>query len=50
MDGYGYGLWVLVAINSAIFIIFALSFFHPKTKRDWRAMSVTVSCRSEPSP
>ena len=40
MDGYGYGLWVLVAINSAIFIIFALSFFHPKTKRDWRAMGV----------
>ena len=36
----GYGLWVLVAINSAIFIIFALSFFHPKTKRDWRAMGV----------
>lgn len=40
MDGYGYGLWVLVAINSAIFTIFALSFFHPKTKRDWRAMGV----------
>jgi protein-S-isoprenylcysteine O-methyltransferase Ste14 len=31
-----YGLWTLVFINSAIFIIFAFSFFKPKTKRDWR--------------
>jgi protein-S-isoprenylcysteine O-methyltransferase Ste14 len=38
MDGYAYGLWFLVLVNSAIFIIFAFSFFHPKTKRDWRAM------------
>jgi protein-S-isoprenylcysteine O-methyltransferase Ste14 len=32
-----YGLWGLVIINSAIFIIFGLSFFRPKTKRDWRS-------------
>lgn len=32
-----YGLWVLVIINSAIFILFAFSFFKPKTKRDWRS-------------
>jgi len=32
-----YGLWVLVFINSAIFILFALSFFKPQTKRDWRS-------------
>lgn len=32
-----YGLWSLVLINSAIFIIFAFSFTHPKTKRDWRS-------------
>jgi len=38
MDDYGYGLWLLVAINSAIFIMFGLSFFKPKTTRDWRAM------------
>lgn len=31
-----YGLWALVIINSAVFIIFAFSFFKPKTKRDWR--------------
>lgn len=32
-----YGLWTLVIINSAIFIIFAFSFTHPRTKRDWRS-------------
>lgn len=38
MDGYGYGLWVLVVVNSAVFIIFAASFFHPSSGRDWRAL------------
>lgn len=37
--GESYGLWSLVIINSAIFIIFAFSFFKPKTKRDWRSFS-----------
>jgi len=32
-----YGLWALVALNSAIFIIFAFSFFKPRTRRDWRS-------------
>ena len=31
-----YGLWTLVLINSAVFILFAFSFFKPHTKRDWR--------------
>jgi protein-S-isoprenylcysteine O-methyltransferase Ste14 len=31
-----YGLWSLVVINSAVFIIFAFSFFKPRTERDWR--------------
>ncbi len=34
-----YGLWSLVILNSAIFIIFAFSFFKPKTSRDWRSFS-----------
>lgn len=34
-----YGLWFLVAINSAIFIFFALSFFKPKTRLDWKAFN-----------
>ncbi len=37
-DDFGGGLWVLVVINSVIFIAFALSFFHPRTGRDWRVM------------
>ncbi len=32
-----YGLWFLVFLNSAIFILFAFSFFPPRTKRDWRS-------------
>jgi protein-S-isoprenylcysteine O-methyltransferase Ste14 len=32
-----YGLWFLVIINSAVFILFAFSFFKPRTKRDWRS-------------
>jgi protein-S-isoprenylcysteine O-methyltransferase Ste14 len=35
--GSAYGLWALVILNSAIFIIFAFSFFKPETKRDWRS-------------
>ena len=31
-----YGLWLLVVFNSAIFIMFAYSFFKPATARDWR--------------
>ena len=31
-----YGLWSLVVLNSAIFIMFAYSFFKPATMRDWR--------------
>jgi protein-S-isoprenylcysteine O-methyltransferase Ste14 len=32
-----YGLWTLVVINSAIFLIFAFSFTKPRTARDWRS-------------
>lgn len=33
-----YGLWPLVIINSLLLIVFAGSFFHPRSQRDWRAM------------
>ena len=32
-----YGLWALAFINAAVFIIFAFSFYKPKTSRDWRS-------------
>lgn len=37
-DAPAYGLWSLVVINSALFIFFALSFFKPRTTRDWRTI------------
>jgi protein-S-isoprenylcysteine O-methyltransferase Ste14 len=33
-----YGLWSLVFINVAVFVIFAFSFARPKTRRDWRSL------------
>ena len=35
-SGSSYGLWTLVILNSAVFIMFAFSFFKPRTARDWR--------------
>jgi protein-S-isoprenylcysteine O-methyltransferase Ste14 len=32
-----YGLWGLVLVNSVVFILFAYSFFKPRTVRDWRS-------------
>jgi protein-S-isoprenylcysteine O-methyltransferase Ste14 len=32
-----YGLWGLVIVNSLVFILFAYSFFKPRTGRDWRS-------------
>lgn len=33
-----YGLWSLVVLDTAVMILFGVSFFHPRNKRDWRAM------------
>lgn len=38
MADAAYGLWPLVIFNTALFVVFAVSFFHPRTNRDWRAM------------
>jgi methanethiol S-methyltransferase len=38
-DTPAYGLWGLVIVNSAVFIMFAYSFFKPRTPRDWRSFS-----------
>jgi protein-S-isoprenylcysteine O-methyltransferase Ste14 len=35
-DTPAYGLWTLVILNSAIFLMFGYSFFKPQTARDWR--------------
>ena len=36
-DAPAYGLWPLVILNVAIFGLFAFSFFHPHSARDWRS-------------
>lgn len=33
-----YGLWLLAAVNAAVFILFAFSFTHPTNLRDWRSL------------
>jgi protein-S-isoprenylcysteine O-methyltransferase Ste14 len=37
MNESAYGLWVLVALNSIVFIVFAFSFAKPQSPRDWRS-------------
>jgi len=32
-----YGLWILVALNSVVFVVFLYSFAKPQTTRDWRS-------------
>lgn len=36
-DAPAFGLWWLVAANSAVFILFASSFYRLRTARDWRS-------------
>jgi protein-S-isoprenylcysteine O-methyltransferase Ste14 len=43
MESPAYGLWSLVVINSAVFIIFAFSFTRPRTARDWRSFGAFVA-------
>lgn len=37
-DHSAYGLWILVVLNSAVFIFFAFSFIKPRSKMDWRSL------------
>jgi hypothetical protein len=51
MADAAYGLWPLVILNTALFAIFAISFFHPRTGRDWRAIFLPRRRRTRsPSP
>jgi protein-S-isoprenylcysteine O-methyltransferase Ste14 len=36
-EAKAYGLWPLVILNTALFVIFAFSFARPRTRRDWRS-------------
>lgn len=39
-EASGHGMWTLVALNSALSLMFAFSFFKPNTARDWRSFGV----------
>ena len=39
-DTYGYGLWALVVLNSALIIFFAWTFYKPVRARDWRTFGL----------
>ena len=39
-SGSAYGLWHVVIIHSLFVLIFAFSFFRPRTRRDWRSFGV----------
>jgi protein-S-isoprenylcysteine O-methyltransferase Ste14 len=38
MSDAAYGLWPLVFLNTALFVVLAFSFFPPRTNRDWKVM------------
>ncbi|MFD8212676.1 hypothetical protein ACFV2U_02800 [Streptomyces sp. NPDC059697] len=46
MDDAAYDLWPRGILNTALFALLAISFFHPGTKRDWRAMGAQYWCRT----
>jgi protein-S-isoprenylcysteine O-methyltransferase Ste14 len=37
-DSNAYGMWALVGLNAAIFVVFVLSYLKPKKWREWRSM------------
>jgi len=39
-DVYEYGLWTITIVSIVFFTIFALGFFFPRKKREWRALGV----------
>ncbi len=43
MDDAAHDLWPRGILNTALF---AISFFHPGTERDWRAMGAPYWCRT----
>jgi protein-S-isoprenylcysteine O-methyltransferase Ste14 len=39
-DVYDYGVWTMTIVSIMFFTIFALGFFFPRKKREWRALGV----------
>lgn len=43
MERYDYGLWLVVAVNAAILLVFLLSFLRPTRRREWRSFGVVAA-------
>ncbi len=37
---YDYGMWTMAIVSIAFFTIFAVGFFLPRKKREWRTLGV----------
>ena len=43
MERYDYGVWLLVAVNAAILLVFLLSFLRPARRREWGGFGVVTA-------
>ena len=43
MERYDYGLWVMVGVNAAVFVVFLLSLLRPSKRREWGGFGVVAA-------
>ena len=43
MERYDYGLWLVVAVNAAVFLVFLLSILRPSKRREWGGFGVVTA-------
>ena len=43
MERYDYGLWLMVAVNAGIFLVFLLSFLRPSRRWEWRSFGAVAA-------
>ena len=43
MERYDYGLWLLVAVNAGILVVFLLGFLRPARRREWGGFGVVTA-------
>lgn len=43
MERYDYGVWLLVAVNAAILLVFLLGFLRPARRREWGGFGVVTA-------
>ena len=43
MERYDYGLWFMVAVNAAVFMVFLLTLLRPSKRREWGGFGVVAA-------